>query len=71
MNVSKIPEEIQEKVNSFPESSYGAHRVTVVMDDGTEYQQVYIAGCDEIIRVGESQQIPFDPRRIVDVRNEA
>jgi hypothetical protein len=68
--VKALPESIQERINSFPESSYGAHRVTVILDDGTEFHQVYVAGGSEVVRVGRSERIPFDPSRVVDVRSE-
>ncbi len=31
-----LPEHLQDKVRDMPESSYGATRVVVVLDDGTE-----------------------------------
>ena len=68
--VRVLPNFIQEKIAGFPESSYGAHRVTVVLDDGTEVHDVYVAGNDEVVRVGRSEAIPFDPGRVVDVRSE-
>ena len=68
--VTDLPEHIQDQIASFPESSYGAHRVTVILDDGTAYHDVYVAGSNEVVRVGKSEHIPFDPARVVQVRSE-
>jgi hypothetical protein len=51
-----------------PESSYGATRVTVVLDDGTRIPDVYVAWGKEIVKVGQKQDILFDVSRIVDVQ---
>jgi hypothetical protein len=45
----KLPDRISEKVGTFPESSYGAHLVTLILDNGTRIPHVRIAGWDEII----------------------
>jgi hypothetical protein len=68
--VRDLPRHIQEQINSFPESSYGANRVTVVLDDGTVYREVVVAWAREVVRVGKSEHIPFDPARVVEVRSE-
>ena len=67
---NKLPESIQEKISVFPEFSYGAHKVTLVLRDGTEIREVYVAGNDEIVRIGKSEQIYFDPTDVVGVKNE-
>lgn len=66
----KIPEQLQAKISAMPESSYGVNLVTVVLDDGTEIRHVHVAWGVEIVRVGDSTKVPFDPIRIVDVRSE-
>ena len=68
--IRDLPKHIQEQINSFPESSYGVNRVTVILDDGTEYRTVYVAWAREVVRVGDSERIPFDPARVVQVRSE-
>jgi len=71
MNKSQeLPEHIQEEVRNMPESSYGANRVIVTLDDGKEIKDVYVAWGKEIIKVGDSEQIPFDASRIVNVRHQ-
>ncbi len=65
-----IPKQLQDKVASMPEYSYGAKRVIVTLDDGTKVQDVFIAWSKEIVKVGTSKNIPFDPMHIVDVENQ-
>lgn len=65
-----LSESIQEKIATFPEYSYGAHKVILILKDGTEIREVYVAGNDEIVRVGESTRIQFDISDVVDVKNE-
>ena len=65
-----LPLRIQEKIATFPEFSYGTHRVTLILDDGTEILEVFVAGSDEIIRVGTKEEFSFDITRVVDVRSE-
>ena len=62
-----LPERVQEKVRSLGESSYGATRVTVVLDDGTRIPDVYVAWEKEIVKVGGYQEVFFDAARVVDV----
>lgn len=63
-----IPEYLREKVVNMPESSYGVNCVTVKLDDGAEIPNVYVAWGKEVVKVGESKEIPFDVSRIIDVR---
>jgi hypothetical protein len=62
-----IPEEFQDKVNAMPESSYGVTRIRVTLDDGSKFDDVFVAWGSEIVKVGTSEKIPFDPSRIVSV----
>jgi len=62
-----IPEKFQDKVNAMPESSYGVTRIRVTLDDGSKFDDVFVAWGSEIVKVGTSEQIPFDPARIVSV----
>lgn len=50
-----------------PEWHYGACRVVVRLDDGSEFRDVMVAWAMEIVRVGNARTIPFDARRIVAV----
>lgn len=66
--VRALPEDIQDRVADMPEHSYGVTRVVVILDDGTEIPDVYVAWAKEIVKVGTSEKISFDPGRVVDVR---
>ncbi len=63
-----LPAYLQERVRELPESSYGATRVTIVLDDGTQIPDVFVAWGKEIVRVGANTDVPFDVARIVEVR---
>jgi hypothetical protein len=65
-----IPEHLREKVNSMPEFSYGVARVRVTLDDGSQWSDVFVAWGGEIVKVGTSEEIPFDPSRIVSVERQ-
>ena len=67
---NNLPDHLQEKIRNLPESSYGANRVVVTLDDGTEVRDVYVAWGKEIVKVGNSQDIPFEVSRIVNVRHQ-
>jgi len=67
-NSSKaIPEQFHDQIAAMPECGYGVSRVTVTLDDGTRYGDVFIAWGEEIVKVGISETIPFDPMRIVKI----
>jgi len=66
----KLPDRIKDKVGSFPESSYGAHLVTLVLDDGTRIPHVRIAGWDEIVDDPLPGLDGLDVSRVVDVESE-
>ena len=65
-----IPEKFQDKVNAMPESSSGATRIRVTLDDGSKFDDVFVAWGSEIVKVGTSEEIPFDPARIVSVERQ-
>lgn len=62
-----IPEKFRDKVNAMPESGYGVTRICVTLDDGSKFDNVFVAWGSEIVKVGTSEEIPFDPARIVSV----
>jgi len=66
----KLPDKIRHKVGTFPESSYGAHLVALVLDDGTRIPHVRIAGWDEIVDDPVPCLEGLDLSRIVDVESE-
>jgi len=50
-----------------PECKYGVNRIKVTLDDGTMYSDVYVGWCEEIVKVGNSEKVPFDATRIIKV----
>ena len=67
-NMSSLSDKIKDQIAEMPECSYGVNKVTVVLDDGTEFRDVYVAWGEEIIKVGNSKTIPFDPGKVVRVK---
>lgn len=50
-----------------PEYKYGVNRIKVTLDDGTTYNDVYVGWGEKIVKVGASEDVPFNPERIVKV----
>ena len=67
MSTTAIPERFRDQVASMPEYKYGVNRIKVTLDDGTTYNDVYVGWGEEIVKVGASEDVPFDPERIVKV----
>jgi hypothetical protein len=63
----QIPDHLHEKVNAIPEYSYGVTRVRVTLDDGSRFSDVFVAWGSEIVRVGATEDVPFDASKIVSV----
>jgi hypothetical protein len=66
---NKLPPSIAEKVLAMPEYGQGAHKVRVTLRNGDNYADV-IAWADEVVKVGERTEIPFDAAEIIDVERE-
>ena len=64
----ELPLNFEKQVLEFPEYSYGVTRVIVTLDNGKEVSDVFIAWGKEIVRVGSSEAVPFDPLKIVKIR---
>jgi len=67
--IRDLPDFIQEQLSNLPEYRMGVHRVVAILDDGSEFHNVHVAWAREVVRVGASEDIPFDPGRVVAVRN--
>ena len=65
-----VPERFRDQIVALPECSYGVNRVIVTLDDGTRYNDVFVAWGEEIVKVGTSASIPFDPARIAKVEKQ-
>ena len=71
----RLPERLVEKARRFLESSYGATRVTAILKDGTRIEHVFLAGGEEIVKIGDTMietraDLPFDPADVVRVISE-
>jgi hypothetical protein len=58
---------LQKKVQTIPESSYGAKTVHLKLCDGTEYRKVFVLWDKEVGGVLGYEDIPFDVSKVVDV----
>jgi hypothetical protein len=68
----RISDELAAKANSFPESSYGATTVTLILLDGRRIDEVVLAGASVIVKVGGryvsvASDLDFSPNEIADV----
>jgi hypothetical protein len=71
-----LPRAIKEKVASFPESSYGANRVTLVISNGRRINDVIVAWGSEIVKINNKavsrpEDIDFQTMDIIDVLPES
>lgn len=69
-----LPSGLADKAATFPESSYGAVETTIVLNDGREFPQAFVAG-GQVVKVGRYnvppggsfRMIPFTSEEIADV----
>ena len=66
-----LPRPLADKAAGFPESSYGANRVTLVLKDGRRIFDVTLAWGSEIVAINcspvEKRELGFGMSDIVDV----
>jgi hypothetical protein len=67
----RLPEHIKSKILEFPEYRMGAHRVSLVLKDGRVVDDVVVAWGDEIVRVGDDDEMDFRPEDVVDATSSA
>ena len=65
-----VPIRFRDQIAAMPECSYGVSRVVVTLDDGTTFRDVFVGWGEEIVKVGASERVPFDPSRIVRVESQ-
>ena len=68
----RISDELAAKANSFPESSYGATTVTLILSDGRRIDDVVLAGASVIVKIGGryvsvASDLDFSLNEIADV----
>lgn len=67
-----LPQKFADKTAGFPESSYGANCVTLVIADGRRVHEVFLAWSTEIVKIGSRavtspEDLGFAVGDIVDV----
>ncbi len=70
-----LPENLCEKTCGFPEYSYGANKVTLLLADGRRVQHVLLAWGRTIVKIEnkmieKSEDLPFSIEDITDVISE-
>lgn len=66
----EIPAELEKKIIEMPEYRQGVNKVRVRLKNGAVYKNVFIAWGHEIVKVGDSNVIPFDANDIVELEND-
>ncbi len=71
----ELPRRFHELVAAFPETSYGASRVTVTLKSGRKIRGVVIAWGRQIVKVGDTvvkdaEDLSFDPSEVIDVQQQ-
>jgi len=71
----ELPAQIADKTLGFGESSYGVNRVTLVLADGRQVHEVYLAWGSKIAKIGSRwiaspDDLDFSVADIVDVISE-
>ena len=71
----RLPEHLAEKARNFPESSYGANKVTVSLKNGRKFPNVFLAWGEEIVKIDKTmikseEDLPFNMEDISDVNSD-
>lgn len=69
MSGPRLPEHLQDKAASFPETHGGVQTVTVVLRNGSTVAGVELAWAAEVVRVRGHPHVPFDMSDVVDVED--
>lgn len=65
-----LKSEIKEKILAIPEYSYGVNKVKCILKNGKEFSDVFVGWGEEIIKVGNSDKVPFNANDVVEVIND-
>ncbi len=68
--VTELSQKLKDKVLGMPEYRQGVNKVRVRLKDGTVYHNVFVAWGNEIVKVGDSTNIPFNVSDIVEIEND-
>jgi len=66
---TRLPEDVKERILSFPEYKMGTHKVALIMRDGSVVEDVLVAWGDEVLRVGKGEVVPFDLHDVIDAED--
>ena len=66
---TRLPEHIQERVQTFPETHGGVHTVTVTLTDGRVFSGVEVAWATDVIRVHGHYEPPFSADEVASVED--
>ena len=71
----KLTDQLADKAAQFPECSYGASKVTLLLHNGQEIHDVIIGGGGVIVKVAgitidSEKELPFSIKEIKDIRSE-
>lgn len=66
----EISQKLKDKILEMPEYRQGVNKVRVRLRDGTVYSNVFIAWGAEIVKVGDSSDVPFEVDDIVAIEND-
>jgi hypothetical protein len=67
----EIPQHLRSAVNEMPEHSYGVTRVVITLKDGREIPDVRIGWGVDVLKIGNSAEIPFSTEDVIAVRHQA
>ncbi len=67
---NEISKELKKRILEMPEDRKGLNTVRVRLKNGAVYKNVFIAWGHEIVKVGDSNVIPFDANDIVELEND-
>lgn len=62
-----LPKHIQEKIKSIPEVSYGIKKVNLIIEDGTQYKNAFVAWNKEITFVPGYDLLPLNAKQVSEV----
>lgn len=65
-----LPSFIKEQILQMPEYKYGVNKVIVRLKNGQVYGSIHVAWGDEIVKVGQNTEVPFDAEDVVEVQND-
>jgi len=63
----RIPENLSQKLASFPPTVNGGHLVNITLKDGTAVQNIFISECREVLGIYDAREMNFSGSDILDL----